>query len=1034
MNDFLDALADFCRKHLLAEKWLIAPSLRIGHQWLESMARGGQPCCNVRIKTLKVLALDLAMPEMARQGLSLLSSRGGAILMARACQRLAKSDSGYLFRLRLRLSLSEALHYSVTDLGLAGLDEATMARVGLEEEAKCREIIELWHDYRQAARSVQRMDYAEVLHWAVKRLKAGGAVDESVLVLLPVDVEAQGLENAMLAGLPARQRIQLPIDQPGEAGRSETPVTDAGLLRWILAPDKAPPPQSDKSAAIFRAVGEINEVREVFRRCLSANHRLDDVEVLYTDGQTYVPLIYEVLLRLQSEEKLKVGRIPATFAEGISCRYARPGRALALWLAWIRKDYPARILIRMIQEGLLVTPQEKNNSVSAHRLAATLRALQIGFGRDRYSKVLDDEIRRSAAIVPPDPEVASPDPKSPHTWRRRALLTLHPLIQELLEISQSPSQPTEILGCSLRFLDKHARAVSRLDNFALQKLRQEITEMKYWIDHGDVSPNLDIADWLEELPKQARVMAANPAPGCIHVAPLWGGGHSGRTHTMLVGLDDSRFPGANLQDPVILDRERKRLSPELRTSARFLRDKVAAFARLLARLRGTITLSYCCHNLQEDRQMFPSSAILAAYRILSGNHESNYADMLLDLPPAVSFTPGTCESCLDDGEWWLWRHGQSATPIASSELLVKQFPHLGRGFEATTHRSESLFTKFDGDVPQAGADIDPTAPTGAIVTTTHLETLGRCPLAYFFQFVLGLETPPDLGDDPHTWLNVMARGTLLHAVFEKFLRTQEGRPPERSRDWQRLLEILDAEIEAYKSRYPIPNASVFRSERGQLVRTARIFLSEEEEYYRETGNQPAFLEANLGLPQSGDGSPLDCQEPMMVTLPNGKSFRARGRIDRIDRVAGTSEEFEIWDYKTGGHGKYSRRDAYKQGRYVQNVLYLSMVNERLRQVVSPTARARSFGYFFPGTKSRGERIKWTAEEAAARRDVLERLMTILGEGAFLATNDKQDCEYCLHRSICGNVDAIAAASSTKLSEPANLSLKPFRQLRLLSDE
>ena len=37
MSRFTQSLAKTCQENLLTEKWLIAPSLRVGHQWLEAV-------------------------------------------------------------------------------------------------------------------------------------------------------------------------------------------------------------------------------------------------------------------------------------------------------------------------------------------------------------------------------------------------------------------------------------------------------------------------------------------------------------------------------------------------------------------------------------------------------------------------------------------------------------------------------------------------------------------------------------------------------------------------------------------------------------------------------------------------------------------------------------------------------------------------------------------------------------------------------------------------------------------------------------
>ena len=101
-----------------------------------------------------------------------------------------------------------------------------------------------------------------------------------------------------------------PSQRP-KASRSPT----RGLLRWLLSPADAPPPKSDGSAHIFRAIGEVNEIRGVLRRCLAENIPLDQVELLCTDKETYIPLIYEMFARL-----MPTGREPRQNPRHVSGR------------------------------------------------------------------------------------------------------------------------------------------------------------------------------------------------------------------------------------------------------------------------------------------------------------------------------------------------------------------------------------------------------------------------------------------------------------------------------------------------------------------------------------------------------------------------------------------------------------------------------------------------------------------------------------------------------------------------------------------
>ena len=63
-------------------------------------------------------------------------------------------------------------------------------------------------------------------------------------------------------------------------------------------------------------------------------------------------------------------------------------------------------------------------------------------------------------------------------------------------------------------------------------------------------------------------------------------------------------------------------------------------------------------------------------------------------------------------------------------------------------RESDRFTIYDGWIPEPGAEIDPTAPEGPAVSASQLETLGQCPLKYFFRYVLKIGPPEELTTRP----------------------------------------------------------------------------------------------------------------------------------------------------------------------------------------------------------------------------------------------------------------------------------------------
>ncbi|MEW6440617.1 MAG: PD-(D/E)XK nuclease family protein [bacterium] len=1061
LNRLAQALSEVCRERRIEEKWLLAPSVRVGFQWVDRVARSGQPVVNVRVKTLRHMAMELAAPAMDRLGATFLRGQRAQILAGRVLGRLAAAagSEGYLTPLKAGPGLLRTLLGCLRDLRLAGKRAAELAETCFEVEAKGKEIRFLLAEYERELEDSKLLDDADALREAAARLRRDpDALPADARLLLPADALGQlrALERLLWDSVPEASKVVLECDLP--ARRREGDATDAALLSWVLRPAQAPAPAADGTVKIFRAVGEANEVREVLRRCAEERIPLDEVEILHPDSETYVPLLYERAWLLVPEDR---DAVPMSFAEGIPPRYSRPARALTGWLAWIREDYPQSVLVRMVQDGLLELGEGLPGFTM---LGAILRSVPIGGGRERYLDALEREIAatevacrreedgaRGARAAREDAGDEGPkaarrlgaDPRE----RLSALRALRSLAGDLLACEAaavqgqgggappgSGSVQRSALEGALRFLDARARRGSKLDEYVHAQLVREIRDLGRALGSEDL-PGLDVHEWLAELSRSAHVLGLGPRPGCLHVAPLSSGGHSGRKHTFIVGLDDTRFPGAGLQDPLLLDGERARISADLPTSARRLARSLEGFSELLARLRGKVTLSYCCRSLSDDREMFPSPVVVSAYRILSGDLEADLEKLVASLPEPACFAPVTPGRALDGNEWWLSRLSAAGAPQRPEGVIARHFPHLGRGFRARDARRSDRFTEYDGWVPAAGADHDPTGPDGPVLSASRLEKLGACPMEYFFRYVLGIRPLEETLVDPHAWLQPVARGELLHEVFRDFMSRLRARDllPDGSRDGGLLLAILEGALARRKGEKPPPSREVFEREARELGAAARIFLLEEEAHCR--GSRPLCFEAAIGLPSEGEGTILDTLEPVTIELPGGQRIRARGRIDRVDEVPeGGGKRYAVWDYKTGSTWKYAengrrRRDPFHQGRVVQSALYLALAEARLQEAVCAQASVSLFGYFFPARSAHGERILWSARELAGGGLILARLCEMMRSGCFPFSDDPGDVSFSEFREAFGDPEAAARAVKRKLENPANRELAAYRALR-----
>ena len=1041
MNAFTRALAELCRERMFEEKWLVAPSRRVGHQWLEAVARGGQPAANCHVKTFKHMAIDLVGPALAGRQHRMLTALGGEMLVARLwARRNGGRADGYLAPLAPSRGLFQALHAAIADVRMAGLAAHAVRPEHFEVDAKGIELAGLLEAYRQELARAGLVDYADVLHLAIARLRDDpGTLGPGVLVVLPAayDLELAALERKLMGSLPRRQLLRLPVDEPCTTPPGK--LTDLGLLRWLPDPAAAPPPIHDGTARIVRAVGEVNEVRDALRRALASGIALDDIELLHTDADTYVPLVYELAAGLSPDQGPPGDGLPVTFAEGIPSRYSRPGRAQLAWLAWRREGYPQATLVRMVQDGLLRLPPSVPPSAGGGRgggdeppfaaAANTLRIIPIGLRRHRYLPAIKDQIdawRRRLDALDDDRHRRAAE----ELQRRLAHApAVRQLAADLLRVTPASDAPQrEALAAATAFLTDLARCATKDDEFARQRLLDALGDLSSWLGDDAEVPGFDVLEWLEDLPSSARILGSGPRPGCLHVAHLASGGRSGRPHTIIVGLDDGRFPGAGLQDPVLLDGERQRLSADLPTARGRLRDKLQSFASLLARLRGSVTLSYPCRSLADDRDLFASPAVLAAHRILSGNPNADHGSLADTLREPASFAPDAPERCLDDADWWLWRLCGPEAVDGVDATLQGLFPALAHGRRAEDERLSDRVTPYGGLVPRAGRDVGPTSPHPPVFSASRLQVLGGCPLAYFFQYVLRIAPPDELEIDPTRWLDALAFGSLLHEVFCRFMHAlrRDGLLPEFDRDWPRLQAILDDSVEACRRTYPPPSQSVFRRQQRELLRAADTFLHDEEHFCQ--ASQPLYFEAAIGMPPDL-GTPLDTLDPIPLLLPDGTTIRTRGRIDRVDRVGEPdAHTYTVWDYKTGSTSRYDKSNPFRQGRLVQNLLSVRLVERRLRAEDSQ-ARVTAFGYFFPGVRGGGRRLAWSPGELADGPTVIARLCRLAADGCFQPTDTDDDCRFCDYAPICGDLGGLTASSKQKLANPANHILDPFRELR-----
>jgi len=1004
-----DRIAAVCREHPLREKILVSPSLAIGHQIGDRIARCGTAWVNLRPETVRTLADAVTADGLAAEGITVLSRAQALALVEMACAGVPGERLAYFGALADRPGLHRAIQRSIDDLRLAGATAATLRAAAFEDPRKAEDLRCILESYERALAEGKFIDRAGVVLRAVRQLEGGARRPwPADAVWIVVDEEERAEVEGRLVSLASGWTLQSPDGVDSEES------THLGSAEFQFV----------------KAAGEENEIRAAFRAILGEGRSFDEAEIAYATREIYLPLAWE----LASEYA-----IPATFSEGIAVHYTRPGKAAVELLLWI-ETWEDVHLRRAAQAGVL----ELEDPLNGASFARTLREAAIGWGRERHLvRLAALETERIATLEKKKLESEDEPWMSDRIERTRSttavvesLLALAPAEEESLPISTLASALAEIV-------EPHAAVKSEIDGMARSAICGMLRELA--AIPGESLSKGETCDRIREALLELHVGASNPRPGHVHVAPIRAAGWSGRPMLFVVGLEEGRYPGGGTQDPILLDAERSRINEEIdphqlplladrprRVTAEFwrmlrrvaedpflcqedsaetgggegLKDPAPNSGGQRKRSSATVTLSWPSIDLRERREKFPSQVILEVFRGGRGSSSPSATGPGQPVPTGPPAQPiptyddlqraamavGFVDSRpLSFSEWWLHRaFGDGRHDLG--EAPMQAYPWLADGRRAAEARATEEITAWDGKVDATPEELDP-RNQDRLYSASRLERMAACPFGYFLQSILGIE-PLETIDRSEEWLSPMEYGSVFHTVLETFMREicSRGEKPGFERHRERLAEIATAELERMRNEIPPPSDSAFDARREDLIEACAVFLRVEEKRCGEVDAK--YFEVPFGF--DDPEAELSMAEPLAVDLGRGRSVRLRGYIDRVDHHPGR-DEWHVWDYKSGSPWKFKQPGSLAGGTMIQHAIYARAVNEMLDRR-GEKGRVAESGYYFPTVKGRGERIAKVSDQASLET-TLNHLFDVVGSGWF-PQGDLERCKFCEFPSIC----------------------------------
>ncbi|MDP8298510.1 MAG: PD-(D/E)XK nuclease family protein [Candidatus Tantalella remota] len=1026
INPILFQLKNICAKYPRDEKILITPDYRVAQQVLQALARSGTPWMNFQLAAASALAHDAAEEAIISGNLQQISGPGILTVIDDIFNDLAdKGKLKYFEKHQTNIGIIHALTSVVMELRTKGIHPINIKGKDLTNKDKAYDVKLILSEYERVLKAKGLIDKAELTALAIGALEKSPPARGKKYVIFS-RYYMSGLERDFIEKLTGKDLLiiddgpvfGLPAPkgfwETGTSAKKINSSSDIERLSWAYACGEAPKIRKDGTLDLFSAIGFRNEIREIFRRVAQDDTPVDKVEIVYTDPATYIREIFSFC------EKLG---IPATFAEGIPGNTRSPFRAISGFLLWIKHDFAECYLRRIFEsEDMDLSSLGGKNIPDSPTLGHMLRISGVGWGRERYSYILakkQQEYAKRAKKPSYDDKAELADANAKKADNFDLLKTLCADIIEMVPKIDS-SGKIDLLGLTrgcIRFLNNYAQGSLGLDASFIKDAVVRLEMIGRF-----ASGSMDVEEATEKLLgtiATIKVGASGPRPGSVHVSYYKQGGRSGRQHTFVTGLDESRFPGRGLQDPVLLDSERVVISGDMEVSADKVRKNVYDMASMLSGLRGAVTASFSCFNVSEERNVFPSSVMLQLYRIKEGNPASDYEDLLKSLEPAAAtVSPDEGSIPLDVTEWWVDRLSDNGVLSDGTESICGIYPGVKHGLAAERARDSEEFTEYDGKVSPQGEELDPRDDKEKVLSCSRLEAAATCPYKYFLANVLGVAKPEETVKDPALWLNAKEKGSLLHEVFENFtkeIRTAKG-VPTLSQQRKVLGKILKNVIEKYKKMVPPPSDVVFEGECVQLERDTDIFLRLNEQLKTKAVHE----ELAFG---TGDA------DPVKVSLGNGKNIYLRGFIDRVDRAG--KHEYHVWDYKTGSAGKYERRQYVDKGKQLQHALYADAAETMLiRSGEDPLPKVTRSGYLLPSEKGAGDGKGGVFSHDPSKKKewqgALNTLLEILSSGGFLMPA-KVNCSFCDYAVICGDKKTHERSKTKEKSD--NICIKLWGELQ-----
>jgi ATP-dependent helicase/nuclease subunit B len=1081
----VERAAEWLRSRREPHVTVVAASIAAAAEVARRAIAGGDSVASLgwQRTTLGAVSASLARTELARRGLAPAS----ALALEAICARVVHDHGEALGRLspiRERPGLPRALARTLGELRLARAE--TIADVDLAR---------LLAAYEAELEAAKLADRALTLELATEIARTRTDIGAVLFVDVPLRSRAErDLAEALVAKAPGA----LAVVPTGDDRALELTTAALGLTkREEHVPDATDGPLAplwsglfgaagaesskvpDEAVTVLSAPGESRECVEIARLVLAEAARgtpLDKMAVLLRAPQYGVHVV----------EAFRRAKLPVFFARGTK-RPDPSGRAFLALLACAAEQLSARRFSEYLSLGEV--PDDGKDGAPppamprADRVAApddeTLHAL-VGAGAAEQRPEQPDE---SLLAEPQAPPIAEEDQgaafgtlRTPRHWER--------LLVEAAVIGEAGRWRSRLAGLAAK-LASDVEAYDKKDETALADLsRRELAALESlrrfalplvddlaalpksatwgeWIDKlgalasralrrpervlgvlGELEPMSKVANVtisevrlvLEPRLSQLRIPELGRRYGKVFVATTDEARGLSFDVVFVPGLAEKIFPQKVVEDPLLLDAARAKLSPDLPTNRDRTDDERLALRLAVGAASRRVVLSYPRLDVEQARPRTPSFYGLEVLRVAEGQlgdfehlakKAASTAEARIGWP-----APAKREDAIDEAEYDLALlknvlekpeaevNGEGRYLIDAKRANV----HLARALRFRWMRWDAKALRpsdgLVGPPPEALLAIQEHTTDKRSFSPTALQNFAACPYRFLLSAVhkLAPREEPDAIED----MDALTKGSLVHEVQYRLLT--------RLRD-DGLLPVTTATLEAARERLDVILPEVAGEYFDRLSPAIKRVWDDSitgigadlREWLRRMQDEPdwtpAHFELSFGLkdPRAQDAKSTD--DPVRL----GIGLRLRGSIDLVERRKDGA--LRATDHKTGKVKAKKDETVIGGGEILQPVLYALTLEQMF-----PGSKVVDGVLYYCTSAGSFEKVRVPLDDSAraSAQMVAKTVSDALVKG-FLPTAPNIEkkgysaCTWCDFQPVCGPYEEIRTKK------------KPQAPLRVLAD-